>query len=628
VSDGLLNDQANDALKMMERDTAFHDEKNRRILKQQQAYEGILTRDKAAADWESQLHPPLINHSIETAMTMLLDSDIKFKITPEPREYKGNAWQEAVDGAKANEALFRRQMGIAGDRFNEFLRPFVLQAAINRVSVAKTHWRNEQREVPYLTTKQLLPFLGSMSPVRMKESKKVTTLFDGPVTETVDLRDFYWAEAAVSLDVSRYCAHAVWMTPGDLKKCAKDGIYDPVAVDMLVQESETGDKSQYPDGNEIEMERERRGRKNGLWEVLEVYDRQTHMLHVIGGRKVLLMQSEWPFWHQQYPFVAMSLAPFPFSIQGLSLVEKISPLQDAYWDLLNQTYDNNKLINNAIILMSADYDDPDSFEYAPGAVNTVDRPDQVKMWQPEYQLAGVAEPLMEMLKSDIQNLAMGQPLSVPMSGRVTATEIATLSQIAQNAAQKMKDQITYSLQRVGYQRMRLNQQFIRDTQHFIKRGPDGEPVPFSIPPHVFQGDFAFELTPSSDSAIRAERRSESQSLATFAEQAAPTWAMAGTPLNLKAFSDKLLEAFDIDNPDEFYSAKPQQPPQLPGGGGQNSAQPEGAGPGGQAVGVTGPNSINPAVSPSAQSSLAPGVMMARALASQGGQQNNQLAGAR
>jgi hypothetical protein len=26
----------------------------------------------------------------------------------------------------------------------------------------------------------------------MKESKKKVTLFDGPVTETVDLRDFYW----------------------------------------------------------------------------------------------------------------------------------------------------------------------------------------------------------------------------------------------------------------------------------------------------------------------------------------------------------------------------------------------------------------------------------------------------
>jgi hypothetical protein len=615
---------------MVERDTAFHDLKNERILRQQQAYEGILTRDKAAADWESQLHPPLINHSIETAMTMLLDSDVKFKITPQPKEYKGNAWQDAVRGAEAHEVLFRRQMGVDGDRFNEFMRPFVLQAAINRVSVAKTHWRNEQREVEFLTTKQLLPFLGSMSPVRMKESKKVTTLFDGPVTETVDLRDFYWPEAAVSLDAARYCAHAVWMTGGDIKKHAKDGIYDQAAVDMLVQESETGDKSQYPDGNEIEMDRERRGRKNGLWEVLEIYDRETRMLHVIGGRRVLLLQRPWPFWHQQYPFVSMSLAPFPFSIQGLSLVEKLAPMQDAYWDLLNQTFDNNKLINNAIIIMASDYDDPDSFEYAPGAVNTADRPDQVVMWQPQYQIAQVAQPLMEALKSDLQNLAMGQPLSVPMSGRVTATEIATLSQIAQNAAQKMKDQINFALQRIGYQRMRLNQQFIRDTQHFIKRGPDGDPVPYSIPPHVYQGDYAYELAPSSESAIRAERRSEAQSLVTWATQAAPTWAMAGTPLNLRAFSDKLLEAFDQDNPDEFYSAKPQQPPQLPGGGGQASGAPqppEGAGPGGQPVGVTGPNSINPAVSPSAQNSLAPGVALARALASQGGLKNTQLTGA-
>jgi hypothetical protein len=56
------------------------------------------------------------------------------------------------------------------------------------------------------------------------------------------------------------------------------------------------------------------------------------------------------------------------------------------------------------------------------------------MWQPEYQLASLAAPLMEKLQGDIQNLAMGQPLSMPMTGRVTATEVATLSQIAQNAA--------------------------------------------------------------------------------------------------------------------------------------------------------------------------------------------------
>ena len=631
MSDVLLNEKAEDALCMLERENAFHDEKNRRILEQQRAYEGILERTKPAAEWESKLHPPLINHAIETAMTMLLEDDVKFEISPVPKEYKGTAWQDALDGADANEVLFRRQMGSSADRFSEFQRPFVLQAAINRVSVAKTHWRYEEREVPFLDTKRIFPVLGRMSPVRMKESTKKVTLFNGPTTETVDLRDFYWPESAVSLDRARWCAHAVWMSSHELREKADAGIYAKAAVDQMLQPDDVsaGGKNQQPDGNEIEMDRERRGRKNGMFEVLEIWDKQTRTLHVIGARRVLLLQEPWPFWHQEFPFVTMSLAPFPFSIQGMSLVEKLAPLQDAYWDLLNQTFDNNKLINNAIIIMAADYDDPDSFEWAPGAVNTADRPDQVQMFKPEYQIAQASAGLMGQIQSDIQNLAMGQPLSIPMSGRVTATEIATLSQIAQNAASKMKDQVTYAYERIGYQRMRLNQQFIRDTQHFIKRGPDGNPVPFSIPAHVFQADLCFELKPSPDSAIRAERRSEAQALAQWAMQAAPVWAMMGTPLNPRAFSDKLLKAFDIDDTDEFYSAKPQPTQQAPGQPPIASPEgPEGAAPGGQPAGVTGPNSINPAVSPSGQGSLAPGVMMARALASQGGLKSTQLAGAR
>lgn len=624
---GLLNDSADAALRMVERDCAFHDQKNMRILAQQQAYEGILTRDKPAAEWESQLHPPLLNHALETAMTMLVDSDTKFKIKPLPKEYKGATWQDAVAGAEANEVLFRRQMGTSGDRYNEFLRPFVMGAAINRVAIAKNHWKNETRKVKFLSLKQSFPLLGRLSPVKMKEEEKETTLFDGPVTEAVDLRDFYWPEAAVSLDVARYCAHAVWMTDIDLKDRAADGIYVQAAVDMLIGESETGNRSMYPDGFEIEMERENRGRKNGLWEVLEVYDRTTRKLYVIGGRRTLLLEQDWPFWHQQFPFVSMSLAPFPFSIQGLSLVEKLAPLQDAYWDLLNQTYDNNRLINNAIIVMASDYDDPNAWEWAPGAVNTADRPDQVQMFKPEFQLASVAQPLLQQLQGDIQNLAMGQPLSIPLSGRVTATEIATLSQIAQNAAQKMKDQITYAEQRIGYQRMRLNHQYIRDTQHFIKQGPDGNPVPYSIAPHVFQGDFDYELTPSPDSAVRAEKRAEAQSLMTLAIQAAGPMAMMGAPLNGKAFMNKVLEAFDEDDPETFYSNKQPIPggPQPPGAPGQ-AAAPEGAGPGGAVQGVTGPGATAPATSPSHASSLAGGVAMARSMSARGGVMGNQVGG--
>jgi hypothetical protein len=626
VSDGLLNESADRALRMIERDHAFHETKNRRMLEQARAYEGVLERSKPAAEWESNLHPPLINHAVETAMTMLVDGDIRFQVKPLPQEYKGTQWQDAVAGAKANEFRLRRQMGQSGDRFNEFLRPFVLTAAINRVAIAKTRWDNQTKKVKYLDNTRLLPLLGPLSPTRMTESEKMTTLFDGPRSEVVDLRDFYWPEAAVSLDVARYCAHAIWMTAGDLRQKAKDGIYDSKAVDALVAPNDNAgsNKNQQPDGNEIEMDRERRGRKNGLYEVLEIWDRDTDTLHVIGGRRTLLLQCDWPYWHQQFPFVSMSLAPFPFSIQGLSLVEKLAPLQDAYWDLLNQTFDNNKLINNAIIIMASDYDDPDAFEYAPGAVNTADRPDQVQMWSPNVQLAQVAAPLMAQLQGDLQNLAMGQPLSVPLSGRVTATEIATLSQIAQNAAQKMKDQVTYSLQRIGYQRMRLNQQYIRTTQHFIKRGPDGDPVPMSIDPHVFQGDYDFELTPSPDSAVRAERRAEAQSLMTLAIQAAAPLAMMGAPLNGKAFMDKVLDAFDVDDTDEFYSANPQ-PQGPPGAPPAAAAPPQGQGPGGAPQGVTGPQATSPVTSPSNANSLAGGVAMARAMAARGGVMGNTVA---
>lgn len=611
---GLPNDRAREALAKLEDSNDYHDAKRSKIKEQQEAYEGILRLNDSAAQWESQLHPPLINHSIETAMQMLLDDDIRFKMTPTPRFYRPGEYDEAMDGARAHEILFRQQM--AADRFDEFQRPFVLQAAINRVSIAKTFWREDVRDMKSLQAKPMIPGIGKLSPVRLKEVTKKETFFDGPVTEVVDLRDFYWQSAATSLDTARWCAHAIWMSLTDIQKLAEQGHFDKAAV-ALLREAE----GQQVEMDDIERDREKRGRKNGLIEVLEIWDRDTMTLTTFGARRVLLSQGEWPFWHQEFPFVAMSLAPFPFSIQGLSLVEKLADMQKAFWDMLNQTVDNNKLLNNAIVLMAADYDDQDSFEYAPGAVNTVDRPDQVVMWTPNTQLATVSMPLMEKIQTDMQNLAMGQPLSIPLSGRVTATEIATLSQIAQSAAAKMKAQVTFAYSRIGHQRMKMNQQFLRTPQYVDMLGLDSDKRTMEILPQILQGNYRFDLKPSPDSAVRAEKRAEAQALFTMASGSQQVMIAVGTPWNMRAFGDKVLESFDVENKEEFYSAKPT--PAMPsaptpqGGGSQD----EGAGPGGQKVGVTSRHSIAPEVSPSNQASLAPGIFAARALASQGGVQN-------
>ena len=569
-----------------------------------------------AAQWMSQLHPPILNHSIEVAMPMLIDDDIRFKITPKPRLWKPGEYDAAAEGAKVHEILFKYQM--QEDHFDEFQRPFVLQAAINRVSIAKTYWRRDERQVKSLQVKPMIPGIGKLSPVRLREVEKKEMFFDGPVTEVVDLRDFYWNEAAVSLERAKWCAHAVWMSHADIQKLADQGFYDQAAV-ALLRDTEGQLAS---NATEIEQDREKRSRRNGLIEVLEIYDRDTMEAYTLGSRRVLLHQGDWPFWHQQYPFTEMSLAPFPMSIQGLSLVEKLADMQIAYWDLLNQTRDNVKLINNAIVLMASDYDDQDSFEYAPGAVNTTDRPDQVVMWSPNVNIAHVAESLMGMLQTDIGNLAMGQPLTVPLSGRVTATEIATLSQIAQNAASKMKAQVTFAYARIGHQRMKLNQQFIRTTQFADVVGADGMTKTMEILPQILQGDTKFDLVPMMDSAIRAERRAEAQALFTMASQSAQVMIAVGTPFNMKAFSDKVLEAFDIENPEAFYTNKPNPAlPQAPTPGGQQPPGGGGVGPGGVPAGVTGPAATSPTTSPSNAASLAPGVMMARALAARGGVQN-------
>jgi hypothetical protein len=86
----------------------------------------------------------------------------------------------------------------------------------------------------------------------------------------------------------------------------------------------------------------------------------------IGGRRVVLRERDWPFWHGQYPFVVFSTQPYPFSIQGVSMVDKLMHLQDAAWDMMNQRHDSTRFLSNAIAIIQSDVDDPD-LPYEPGA---------------------------------------------------------------------------------------------------------------------------------------------------------------------------------------------------------------------------------------------------------------------
>ena len=608
-----LSEEAAKALAEVEKSSQFHDKFVEDAERRWDAFEGRLRAGQDAAQWQSQLHPPLLNNIVETTVAGLLEDKLQFRVKPKPRFWNPGEFVAAQKGARAHEMLFRCQL--AHDRFNEFQRPFVLSAAVTRLGVAKTFWKKDVRPTKKLMTVNAVPedIRAFVPPIPvLREVERNEPVFNGPVTEAVDPRDFYWHEAAVSLEKARWVAHAVWMSLDDLKKLQKDGVYEN--VDDLQNPSEGME-------DEVERRRELRGRKKDMIEVLEIWNRETNRVITLGARKVVLRAKAWPFWHQQYPFVVTSLQPFPFSLQGMSIIEKLEHLQEAVWDLMNKRHDNLALSTNFINAISLDLiDDLDSFVFEPGAFWPVNGNvnDAIKQIVPDGTHMQHSLPAEQMLTTMMQNLAQTQPFTSTSEARSiganTATEAALVTNLGQRATLAIKSQIFYAYGRIGEQRMRLNQQFIRQPVYIDYLGIDQQAEQEEILPQLLTDyDYLFDITPMSESLQRQEKRAENQGLFQIIANSQAVATASGSPWNLKAAQERLLDAFDVEDKEAWFTAVPPQG--IPGQTGQAAPGPQGQG------GVTAPQAIDPATSPSTQASLSPAVFGQRAGAMGGGVSN-------
>jgi hypothetical protein len=96
-------------------------------------------------------------------------------------------------------------------------------------------------------------------------------------------------------------------------------------------------------------------------------------------------------------------------------------------------------------------------------------------------------------------------------------------------------------------------------------------------------------------------------------------AASGQPLNLKAFMDDVLDAYDITDKDRYYTAVPPNP-QMQGGGGGGGMPGMGM-PNGQGGGVTNPALAAGMSSPSNPNSMSPEVFLQRLGSMRGGPAN-------
>lgn len=606
-----------------------HQQFVREYEKRERSYRGTLHVASEAAKWKHKLHPPYAFNLVETIVSNTVEMGLRFDVRPSPHSL--STPEEAMEMLRNAEVvgdLLRHEHRI--DEMDYKQRPLYLSASICGMGVGKSYWNYSEGAVRRQGVKMVDavdPDTGfSLKVPTITEIEEYGILRDHSTFEVVDPRDFIMHQSAKALQPfepggAQYLFHRCWYSFEQLKMMEGAGYVK--GVDML---KESHDFSGEYSDRETELWQVER--QKDLIEVLEYWcfkDGQVFR-SLVGNRKVLLRDQESsPFWHGEYPFVICSTMPQLFSPRGMSDIELIEQLQEMLWEIMNQRMDNVELINNAIMLIRSDVDDPDAFEHFPGARWPVDSTDQVEALMPPFQLLEATHSTEALIKGDLQNVTAAAPFA---SGTETATvdqKTATGASLVMSAAQQRllakKYQAQQALRQEANMRIKNCQQFISDVRLAHIVGEDGAMAFRQIDPLQIQGDYIAELEPMGESAMREQRRAEAVQLSQVLIQAAPMAAAAGAPLNIREVITWMLKKWGIEDNARFFSVQPSSMgAQAAGQGGASTGGAEAATE--PNMGITAGTAVD-AASPSTTggNSMSPEMAMARALSMSGGPAN-------
>ena len=622
-----------EVIKKYDEAKGHHDYFTHLYERRERSYRGVKERIQAPR-WKHDLHPPYAFNLLETVVASQIDQGLTYSAKPSP--HSDMSEEEAMHMLAMTEDvehLIRHEYRI--DEMDQKQRPAYLCDGIGGLGVLKTYWNYtlgpRQRQATEMVPQydQYDQLIGHLPRVVEIEEKGV--LRDHSTTEVVDPRDFIWNESARDLDPTKpggaqHLFHRCWYSYEQLKYLEQMNYVRD--VDKL-KESQSFD-GEY---NDRSTEVFNVNKTKDLIEVLEYWcyeDGRIKTCWVANRTSLVKPMSDSPFWHQQYPFAIINSMPQPFSLIGTSTIELIEELQQILWELQNQRLDNVELINNAIMLIRSDIDDPDAFEHYPGARWEVDDTSQVEPLIPPYQVAEVSLQAEALLKGDLQNVTSAAPFASGAESATVDQKTATGASIVMNAAQQQlaqkKYQAQFGLMREANLRLRNCQQFLDGHRLVHILGPEGSVAFKKIPMVALQDEYLLELKPMGESEMRQEKRAEATNFAQLMMGFAPLAAAAGKPLDVEQIIRWFAKQWDIEYPDQFFSQNPAAMGAMAGLGGQGSGGGSPAGPGAPAppgggpnMGVTSATAVD-ASSPSATGgmSMSPQMFLQRAMALSGG----------
>jgi len=605
------------AVERCERD--YHDAFIEKVERRYASYRALS--EQQSEDWHSNVTTPYVLQTCEGMLATMLEPNPRFNVSPRPRP--DETLEEVIARVHSVDAI-SDTLRYALDRahFAEHQRDFMQQDLIAGLSVLKDYWLTEKRDVTRLVPETTLisDVYGNTvdsltSPV--EDTTADTLVTDDACCEVVDVRDFFWPSQAPNVKKAEFLIHRTFETTAALKRA---GVYQN--IDKLKQSSSSTTQAEI---TKREMTLRNVDRTKDLHEVLEYWTPERVI--TVGDRTVLLRDRANPFWNGRMPFTVCSSMPDAFQIPGISVVEALAQLQEMLWTLQNQRLDVVRMLANLIVLIRSDVDDPESFEWAPQAQWFVEDTAQVDTLKIDPTVANITLQAEGLLKGDLQNIMGGLPMASGADSQTidqtTATGVSIITTIAQRIIQARKQHYLWAYANLGKHFLLLWQQFVRDDRVVKVLGVQGAQAYKTVSPLDIQGDFDVLIDVTSDSLMRQERRAEAQSLYQIAAQTAPIAAQSGAPLNLKAYMEKVLDAYDVLDKERYFlppqamaaagaagpSAPPgqQQPPPPPGQNGN--------------AGITNVPLAAGANSPSNVASMSPEAAMSRMMSQYGGVAN-------
>ena len=622
------------AVQQCERD--YHDELVRKIEKRYLAYRGMVEQSKKdpdpSEDWRSEVTPPYVLQTCEGMLATMLEPSPRFDVQPRPQP--DEPLPEILQRIQAVDAISDTlRYALDRDQFAQKQREFMQQDMIAGISVLKSYWRSETRDVTKLAAHSLViadAFGQAYDQVTVyRESEQEPTLIaDDACCEVRDVRDFFWPSQASCVEKAEYLIDRTWESYASLQRKSNDDFYDYQNVEKLKNDQSTSTVAVTSDITAREMRLRNVDRTKDMIEVLEYWTPERVI--TVANRTVVLKDRPNPLWMGRMPFVVCSGMPDAFQIAGLSVVEALAQLQEMLWTLQNQRLDVVRMLANLITLIRSDVDDPDAYVWEPGAQWLVEDPGQVGTLPIDPAAANITLEAEGLLKGDLQNIMGGLPMNSGVdSGNVdqsTATGVSIITTIAQRIIQARKQHYLWAYASLGKQFLLLYQQFLREERVVRIVGQSGAQAYRTITPLEIQGDYDVTIDVTSDSLMRQERRAEAQSLLQIAAAVQPVFAQSGAALNLKAFMEKALDAYDVPDKERFFMPPPVAAAAAAGPPGQGQPQQNGQQPLGppppSTNGVTNPTLAAGPMSPSNENSLSGERMMQQMLSKNRGLMSN------